>query len=500
LKPKATPNDTILAYQKIMEAREKILKGLDFEDVARQYSEDPSAKINGGNLGYFSAFAMVYPFENAAYNTAVNGLSMPFRTQFGYHIVKVNNFRESQGEVEVAHIMIKENKADSLYAKTKIFEIYSKLLQKENFELLAKLQSDDKNSAPLGGKLAKFNASRMISPFADVAFSLKKVNDISKPFKTPYGWHIVKLIKKYPVKAFSDLKEELTQKIEKSKRYKIAGTSVVKRLIKEYNISINNEILNLFLKNDTTLISENLDQMIFTINKSKTLLRNLITFSKASPNKSLKGLYQEFFENKILAYYKDNLEKTDADFAFTLQEYRDGLLLFNLLQDKIWQRSEKDTVGLKKFFNENRDKYFWNKRGDLIIASCSDRDKAVLVKKYLEENKTIDEIKKLINDGATIHVLFTNGILEENHKRLPKSFVLSHDGVSEVFDELNNFVVVKVNKIIESTPMLLKETRGRVINDYQEELDKNWIKELRQKYPVRINKKVLKKIIHQQKN
>ncbi|MCF6347756.1 MAG: peptidylprolyl isomerase [Flavobacteriaceae bacterium] len=501
LQPKAKAADTLLAYQKIIEARNKIVEGASFETIAKQYSEDPSAQKNGGNLGYFSAFSMVYSFENVAYNTKINEVSMPFKTQFGYHIVKVNDFRESKGEVEVAHIMIKENNQDSLYAKTKINELYAKLKQGERFEMLAQRHSEDRNSAINGGKLAKFNATRMIKPFADVAFSMENINDISLPFKTPYGWHIIKLIRKLPIKDFDIMKGELTKKIEKSKRYKLAGTSIVKRLINEYEIIEDDAILKAYFKNDTVHIANNLKTTVFSINGVNTVLNDLVNYKAKYSNKSAKEAYTLFFEMKIIEYFKNNLEKTDSDFAFTLQEYKDGLLLFDLLQDKVWKRAEKDTVGLKDFFDKNQENYYWKKRGDVIIASCTNEGKAAQVKKYFEESKEIEEIKKLVNEGATIHVLFTKGLLEENHKKLPKNFKLNKEGVSEVIDEgPNNFIVVKVLKIIVPQTMLLNEAKGKVINDYQEYLDHQWVEELKQQYSVKVKKRVLKKLIKQNQN
>ena len=501
LQPKAPPADTLKAFQKILEAREKIINGSPFEIIAKEYSQDPSAKQNGGNLGYFSAFAMVYPFENAAYSTKVNEVSMPFKTQFGYHLVKVNDFRDSKGEVEVAHIMIKENSNDSLYANSKIKEIHAKLMQNEQFELLAKLHSDDRNSSPNGGKLAKFGATKMIKSFADVAFSLKEVNDISTPFKTPYGWHIVKLIKKHPVKDFNSMKDELTQKIEKSKRYKLAGTSVAKRLIGEYDIIKNEEIIQFFIKNDTTSISKNLDNSIFSINGIAIKLNELVNYSSKQVNKTNKEAYSEFFEARVLNYYKDNLEKTDPEFAFIMQEYKDGLLLFDLLQNKVWKRAENDTVALTTFFEKNQQNYFWNKRGEVIIASCNRKDKAERVKKYLKEGKPLNEIKELVNEGPTIYVLFTKGIMEDSNKKLPKNFTFNKIGVSEIYNNENmSFVVVKVNKIIPPQPMKLVEAKGKVINDFQEFLDQQWVTELKQQYPVKVNKRVLKRLIKQNQN
>jgi len=493
---KASPKDTLKAYQKIIEARMKIVNGAPFEQIAKEYSDDPSAQKNGGNLGYFTVFDMVYPFENAAYQTKINEVSKPFKTRFGYHIVKVNENRDSKGEIEVAHIMIKENAEDSLVAKTKIEELYAKLLQGDSFKFLAKMHSDDKNSAINEGAIPKFKHNRMIKSFADIAFSLKAENDISKPFKTRFGWHIVKLIKKHPIQGFDKMQEELVRKIEKNERSKAAGKSIVNKLLNEYDIAKDDKLAQLFLKNETDGIQQNLKKSIFTINGEKTSLSDLIDFSKTHSNNNVEETYNDLLEFKTLNYFKDNLEKTDANFAFTMQEYRDGLLLFDLLQDKVWNRAEKDTVALKDFFDKNTAKYSWKKRGEVIIASCTNNDKALLVKKHLEEGKDIEEIKRLVNEGPVIHVIFTKKTLEEGHKKLPDNFKLNNVGVSDVMTiDATNFVIVKIIKIINPEPKEFKKAKGMVINDFQEHLEKQWIKELRKQYPVKVNKRALKKVI-----
>ncbi|HBS12851.1 MAG TPA: peptidylprolyl isomerase [Flavobacteriaceae bacterium] len=501
LPPKASPQDTLKAYQKIIEARLKIINGSSFEEVAKAYSEDPSAQNNGGNLGYFSVFDMVYPFENVAFNTKEGEVSMPFKTKFGYHIVKVNKKRASKGEIEVAHIMIKDNVEDSLFAKTKIKELYTKVLQGDSFKFLAKMHSDDKNSAVNGGAIPKFKYNRMIKSFADVAFSLNETNKVSKPFKTQFGWHIVKLIKKHPIKAFDQMHDELTQKIEKNERAKIAGKSIVNKLMNKYTITKDNNLVQLFLKNEIDSTQQELKQPVFIINGAKTQLNALVDYSKTHGNTNSEVIVNDFLEIQILNYFKDNLEKTDADFAFTMQEYRDGLLLFDLLQDKVWNRAENDTIALKVFFDKNAQKYYWPKRGDVTIASCTKKDKALLVQKYLKNDISIDEIKRLVNEGPVIHVIFTKRILEEGDKKLPTNFKLNTVGVSNIIKiDTTNFVIIKTNKIMHPEPMEFKKAKGRVINDFQEYIEKQWIKELRQQYPVKINKRALKKVIKQNQN
>lgn len=497
---KASPADTLKAFTKIIEARMKALNGQPFEEVAKAYSEDPSAQQNGGNLGFFTVFDMVYDFENAAYNTEVGKVSKPFRTQFGYHIVKVNDKKASKGEIEVAHIMIKENQTDSLYAKIKIEEVYAKVKQGSPFHFLANLHSDDKTSALNGGVLPKFNTNRMIKPFSDVAFSLKEVDDISKPFKTNYGWHIVKLLKKHPITDLESRREELVQKIEKNERSKRAGKSVVKKLLNTYAINKDENLLQLFLRKDSIQLHKNLDKPVFTINGESTNMSDLIEYSKGE-NDNQKNNYNSFLELKALDYFKANLENTDAEFAFTMQEYKDGLLLFELLQDKVWKKAESDTTALKAFFLKNSVKYVLKKRGDIILASCSQKEKADLVKNLLESDKSLEEIKAVVNEDPIIHVIFSKGILEENHKKFPKNFVLDNVGVSDVIEEeSNNFVVVKIMKILPPEPMEFMKARGMVINDFQEQLEKDWIIDLKKQYPVKVNKRVLKRMIKENKD
>ena len=242
----ANPKDTLIAYNKIVEAREKILNGKSFEEIAKQYSEDPSVQNNAGNLGYFSAFSMVYPFENAAFNTDIGGISNPFRTQFGYHIVEVNDRRTSLGEVQVAHIMVKNNPNDSAFAKTKIFDIYNKLKQGDDFAQIAKEHSDDRNSAIKGGVLPQFGTGRMLAPFDEIAFGFENEGDFSEPFKSEYGWHILKLLKKIQVGSFEDQYSQLKERIEKGNRSKYVKKALAENLEANYEISENKNLLESF--------------------------------------------------------------------------------------------------------------------------------------------------------------------------------------------------------------------------------------------------------------
>ncbi|MFK8059340.1 MAG: peptidylprolyl isomerase [Polaribacter sp.] len=358
----ASPKDTLLAYNKILKIRNRIVNGEDFETVAVETSEDQSAKgdpkrgikANKGNLGYFSAFSMVYPFEEAAYNTKKGGVSSPFKTQYGYHILKVDDFRASKGEIEAAHILIKDT---TNVGKKKIDEIYAKLLKKENFEALAKEFSED-GSKNNGGKLGKFKAGRMVKPFSDAAFGLKNEGDFSKPFKTRFGWHIAKLIKKYPIKSFDEVKEDLKKKIKRSSRMQLSDKAMINKLKANYIITENEKAKKILdNKNMRSIPADSLQTSIFSINDKQITQEEFVKYSRNRRHKPVFVLYEEFMDAEILGYYKENLIHTEPEYAYTLKEYEDGLLLFELMQQKIWNISSKDSLGLKQFYKNNTAKY-----------------------------------------------------------------------------------------------------------------------------------------------
>lgn len=493
--PDAEPKDTILAFERITLARNKILNGEPFKEVALKFSEDPSVKTNGGNLGYFSAFSMVYEFENMAYNTEIGKISKPFRTQFGYHIIYVTDKRKSLGEIQVAHIMVKSKSEDIAYAKNKINEIYNKLEQGDDFAQIALEHSDDQGSAKKGGILPQFGTGRMIGSFEKTAFGLKNIGDFSKPFQTNYGWHILKLLNKYPVKPYDALHDKLETKVKNGSRFKYVEKSLALKLSKNYTIVEHREILSAFYLHYKEKMTSNnallgIEGVVYTAN-------DFNDFKNESKDKNIKKLYGSFKDKNIIDYYKNNLEYTNKEFAITYQEYKDGLLLFELLKNKIWDKAETDSIGLLNYFNNNINKYTWKRRAELTIASCTNKEKAALVKKYLQEGKTVSEIKDLLNEGATIHVLFSNGTLEEGSGKLPGNYIFTN-GVSDIYDDNDNhYTIINVSHIIPPVAKKLNESRGEVINDYQNYLEDIWVKNLKEIYKVKLNKKNLKKLKYQ---
>jgi len=351
----ATPADTLMAYNKIQKARKEILSGKDFKKVALSYSDDQSVKTNFGNLGFFTAFKMVYPFENIAYQTKVGQLSEPFKTNYGYHFLKVNDLQLSEGEVEVAHLLIRDQ---SRRGKYKIDSIYTSLQNGANFEKLVVQYSDDKSSVSKGGRLSKFGVGKMLKPFEKASFNLKKPGDVSMPFTTQYGWHIVKLIKTYPVKSFKEMKNELTEKVRTSGGARMSDLHVLKKLKSQYNIEVFKKAKSVFnspgiraAKKDT------LQQVLLSINDTKIKQERFFEYIINRRHKPVDALFDDFLNEEIFRYFKENLKNTNPEFAKILKEYEEGLLVFDLMQQKVWNKSSKDTLGLKNYFYKNKAKY-----------------------------------------------------------------------------------------------------------------------------------------------
>ena len=401
LSPKASPKDTLIAYQKIINARKEIIEGKPFSEVAKKFSDDRSVKSNGGDLGYFSAFRMVYSFENMAYNTKKGTVSMPFKTRFGYHIVKVIDVKESEGEIEVAHILVLNKTAKG---KNTIDSIYTRLNEGEQFSLLAKKHSEDVGTAKKGGRLTKFGRGTMEKAFENVAFSLAKKNELSKPFRTRFGWHIVKLLQIHPVKSFAELKPQLTSRIKSSGRAKLSDIAVLKRLKSNYKIRVNEQHKTVFFNSKATALSaDSLQQVLFTINAKKIMQFQFLAYIKSRRRTSMALLFEQFLNKEVRDYFKENLIFTEPAYAATLKEYQDGVLLFEIMQQRVWNKSMTDSLGLQNFFVENKIKY------------------------------TFKDLTK---------------------------------------------------------------NRGAVMNDYQNHLEQEWLKELKEKYTVKIKKRTLKRLFN----
>lgn len=408
---KADPKDTLAAFNKIMEIRKKILAGESFEKMAKDKSDDPSAKYNDGNLGFFTAMQMVYPFEDVAYKTAKGAISMPVRTQFGYHLIKVLDRRPSQGQITVAHIMVRANPGmpaeDSIAARKKIYDIADRLKKGQDFGALALEFSDHTDSKAKGGLLPPFGTGTMVPSFENAAFALKDTGSYSQPFQTPFGWHIVKLKNRKTMETFDEMKSSLESKVSKDSRSELNKSVLVARLKKENGLTENKALIAYAIsKADTNLANakwkydmadKRLDEVILSIKERKSTLADFWKFAekRQQPSKAhamdyqMKLLYKDFVDQEVLAYEESHLSDKYEDYKMLVKEYRDGILLFTLMDQKVWTKALEDTTGLRKFHDENKAKYNWNQRVKATIYSAAN-------------SKALDNVKTKLAGGKFV--------------------------------------------------------------------------------------------------
>ncbi len=503
--------DTLVAYSKVEAYRERLVNE-DFESLKKELHNGKNVFVE--DLGYFSAFKMVYNFESAAYATEVGAVSQPFRTRFGFHVVKILEKRKSRGQVSVAHIMIANTQKDStLVAKDRIQELRRLLLQGDDFGELAKQFSDDKSSSNRGGELSPFKSGQINSEiFETTAFELSPSNPISKPIQTQFGWHILKYINKIPVKSFEELQPELESQVGKDSRSQLVKAKMLEQLLVEYQIeNPNSNLMNVEL-NLTYITSEKAwgfskdfdNNLPFLTIKNQTYtyqdFLNFINANQKSNKKEwttavvVKKQYASFLEQSVIQYKKDNLESENEEFAHVLNEYREGLLLFELMQDKIWEGAKNDSIGLQEFYNANKQNYVWPERIEGSVARSTNAKYIKKVRKYWQKNSSNEEIDEAINKNQQ-NVIFSNGELELGQAPLPKNFnVRTKTPISELIKENNSFYVVNVKEFKPKSQKTFEEAKGQLIADYQIALESKWTQELRTKFKVDVNESVLAKV------
>lgn len=506
-----TPEDTLQAYNKLLKLRDRVMQE-GFETVKKDIHNGKT--VYAEDLGYFSAFKMVYNFETAAYNTPVGEVSMPFKTRFGYHIVWVKDKRESRGERTVAHIMISNQKKDRPHDKpeSRINDIYLKLQQGEDFEALAKQFSEDQSSASKGGMLAPFTGGQLSSvEFENQAFALEHVGDISKPFETEYGWHIIKLYGKKPVASFEDMKGELEEKVKRDSRSQLINESLLNNLKQQYQVSDATPDLSYFesILNDNYFIGKwvlptdfKAQEPLIKIQEKQIVYEDFGQYlvknqRRQMPKMSIKTLvvnsYHAFLENELLQYKKERLEVENQDYANIVEEYRDGLLLFDLMETEIWNAAKKDSVGLQTYYNNHKDNYFWNQRVDAVVASSAKKTTIKKVQKLLQNNQTPEQIKAALNSESEIDVIFTSGIMDAQHQSLPADFKFK-TGVSDIYKFNEGYIVANVKEVLPKETKSFEEAKGAVISDFQNHKEANWILSLEEKYQVNVNQDVLESV------
>lgn len=503
----ASPEDTLQAYNTIRKFRKTALSE-GFETLRTQVHNGKT--VFGEDLGWFSGFKMVYPFENAAYNTPIGSISQPFKTRFGYHIVYVQDKRPSRGERTVAHIMVSTNDNNEKQATERIQDIYKKLGQGQGFEALAKQFSDDAYSAQKGGMLPPISGGQLGSQaFEDVVFGLNKVGDVSEPFKTQFGWHIVKLYTKTPVGTFQDLKPELEQRIKRDDRSKLIDQALTDALKTKYGVTssdlsyFNSIVTNAYYNRAWQLPNGfQGDNILFNIKEEpytyadfgKFLIKSQEkAFDKKPLNHLVLDAYNDFLAQSLTAYQEAHLEEENQEYAQILNEYREGLLLFDFMENTVWNAANTDTVALKNYYQNFKENYKTPEKANAVIASSSSKKTLENVKVLLDQNMEIAQIKNEVNTKDKIEVVLTEGEIDAKHQALPENFKFNI-GASKIYPYNNTYNLIFVRSITPEQQQAFEDVKGVVSNDFQTHKENNLIKNLKNKYKVTINQKELKRL------
>lgn len=524
----APPADTMEAFNKISEIRKRIVEnGEDFGEVAAEVSDDPSArdmaargfqparKGNKGDIGYFSVFDMVYPFEEAAYNLKEGEVSRPVRTQFGYHLVKLQAKKPALGRVQVAHLFLQTppvpTEENATQLKVKADSLYKALKSGAEWDTLVRKFSDDKSSSTNGGVLPWFSSNRMVPQFIDGIRTIADTGQISLPVLTSYGWHIIKLIDIKPIGTFEDEKANLKQSLTKDTRANLSKEAIINQIKKDAPFKKFDKAVEAFYSViDSSIYSrkwealqaEGLNAVIAKLGNeeykqqefAEYLAKNQSINPKETVPQFVDRSFDKFIEDKAIQYEDARLEQKHPEFKALVKEYRDGILLFELTDQKVWSKAIKDTTGLKEFYEKNQTNYMWGKRADAMLMTSATKAGAEKARAMAEQRMSIDQIKEAFTADETNEI----NILE---RKFPEKddFIIDNiewkKGISPVVQENDTrygFAVIK--DLLDPEPKSLSEARGIITADYQNYLEQEWLKQLREKYTVTVNQDVLSTI------
>jgi peptidyl-prolyl cis-trans isomerase SurA len=508
LEANALPSDTLKAYKQLLELRKSILSGkTKFEDAARETSADTWSAKNGGDLGYFTVFNMVYPFESAAYELEVGNLSMPVRSQYGYHLLKLLERRTASGIVRVRHIFFASNGKSSLQeqqrAERSANEIYSRLEGGEDFISLLEF-SEDRKTKDAMGELPEFGINNMMPAFEEAAFSLESPGDYSVPVQTSIGWHVIQLIEKKPLASFDELKSELKKKVKRDTRSRVGATRFMKRLKSEYDFAIDERWLgrtmnlvdkNAFGTGTWVIPTLSRDRVVATFANEKIYQSEVLEFWAKNQNQSseavrvefLRVLFNAYSNDRMIAYEDGQLELKHADFRNLVREYKEGILLFDLTQEAVWNKAAQDSAGIATHYELIKEAYRWEDRVRATYWVSTDEKLAKKIAKWTAKNK-VEKVQELLENEDALSVAVQNGTYEKDDNSVIEAVWEQESGVFGPV-ELNNgsFAVVQIDEFLPTAPKALNEIKGLVIASYQDALEKEWVNALKSKFEVNVN-------------
>jgi peptidyl-prolyl cis-trans isomerase SurA len=525
----ASPADTLAAWKRADALRKRILTGEDFGTVARSKggSDDPSVKDNGGDLGWFTAFQMVYPFETAAYTTPVGQISQLVRTRYGYHILEVTGRRSAQGEVRVAHILVRSSASDDkqkqAQAEQRIREIHGLVAGGTGWNEMALKYSEDGTSASKGGELPWFGTGRMVEEFETAAFALQVDGEISQPFRTSYGWHIVKRLEFKGPPAFETVRKDIEKKVSKDSRAQMTRDSFIAQLKKEYSFALQasatEPLRKLAFATDSAfyeghslpaLAAADRGKILLTLGGQRWTVGDFADFlattrvrnPEAGPAAVLDAQLKLWSEQRLLDHEDARLETKHNDFRLLMEEYHDGILLFELTDQLVWSRAVKDSAGLAAFHAAHADRFMWGPRADVRIFTCRDADIAAEVRKTLRKGGDIAARMAELTATSALAVRLEEGRFEAGvnpwadkvlEEQAAGTLTVSRKGPT--FREFsaggNEVILVEIRGVSGPEAKSLAESRGPAIAAYQDHLEAEWIAQLRAKYPVTVYREAL---------
>jgi len=522
---KATPeNDTLAAYQKITKAKQKLEKGESFASMARAYSDDKSVVLNDGHIGYVTALFPngYYQLEKAAYTLPLGKVQGPIRTKDAYFLLLIHKRRPARGEIEVAHILARNDKSgDEVKARLRMDSIYQRLEAGESFEDLAKAYSDDKVTGPKGGYIGFFGINRYEKSFENAAFSIPEDGKYTRPIQTSIGWHIIERISKKD-DSFDYQKARLQDKIKKFYRFEQAKKRMIEGIKKEGN----------FMEFNTTLkkFTDSLDQNFLTYkwkapkgksrdilfvfgNKMKVTLNDFTNYLQqasrkrqrmgqhTSPIAAALELYQDFVSENAVKFEERQLEVKYPEFKSLMREYEEGILLFEATKRKVWDKASQDTLGLEAFYDKMKENYRWKERAVVSQYSLKEGSKHLIakVRDFASKNPR-DKVLEHFNAGEKQKILFAKEkTIEKGRNEVLDKMTWDMGSLSptETSQRDKSYNFLKIEKVLPPAQKTLKEGRGYVVADYQDYLEKEWVKKLRNDYKVEVDDKVFENLIRE---
>ncbi|NMM46816.1 peptidylprolyl isomerase [Marinigracilibium pacificum] len=487
----AGPEDTLKAYNKAIEVKSFIENGADFGEMAVKYSKDPSVVSNKGQLGYFTAFQMVEPFEDQAFATSPGQTSGPVRTRFGYHLIHVDDIRNARGKVLIAHIYKKVDNNNPDAAEKEIFKVYDELQNGKSWNEMASIYSDDIRSKDNGGELQWFGTGQLDEEILNPAFDLEKPGDYTKPVKSRYGWHIIKLIQKQPIPSFKESKRDLKIRLAGSSRMKAVEESLTDSLKNKFGYK-ETEAYKDFARGNNLADTA----VLFYIGNSSFNNKYVKEQKLSGTNaQKLEAAVKEALEEKEVEW----LYETNSDFKFLLDEYSDGMVLFEIMETQVWDKANSDTLGLNKFYDSIKDEYLANESAKLWFTVIKNPVVADSIAMLIDNDETwVTDLSKreiLTKDLKKMNAVVESGVFDKSDYQYFRSSPWQK-GLQYV-NENGYFAIIYIDQMLTATTKPLSSVRGEVVSRYQKYLEAKWVEELRNKYEVIVNEELLESIINE---